>query len=615
MLRVTRRLPVGLLGLHMTILLSQPVSGAETVQSLRYGVSLFHFYQQDYFDALTELMVGQAREELGPHTDGSELLRGGMSLSYGMDREAEAIFKRQLALAEEHKDRDRAWFFLGKAAWQRGDVERTLSSLDGMSDRPDGALLSESLYLRASAALRNGDATVAASLLDSIEEGSKWEYYLRYNLAADRAAEGDWSAAQAHFAAFDAMPLDSAEHVALFERAQTAAGYAFLAADEPGMARYAFERVSLEGHAADKALLGFGWAAVREGDYPGALSAWQPLTSRSMLYATARESLLATPYAYEQLGHANVALTHYRTASTVYAEQLDSLNQAIAVFRDGPIDTLLGLDGESPAQAAVMGWVDSESILPEGEFAPYLQFLVTRHSFQVALRELRDLYDMRHRLRGALKRLAVLHEVDGHQQAVWQDVMAGQEQQALRDRRQVLLQQYGQLLDRLGTAERSDDHRAFADVAQRERWTRLDRALDTARDLGRPEQAQKLERLRGLQIWQDNERLPQQLWEAKRSLRVLEQQIARSAEAMAAVDAAIAQRQGVSAAPRIDALRLRTAQQLDVVDRVITRAESGTRQLAVATLEEQAEQLQRALGQSGLAIARLYDLNSARVEP
>ena len=96
----------------------------ESVQSLAYGVTLYHFYQQDYFWALTELMVAQksAAPSLGVHADNAELLRGGMSLSYGMDRQAQQIFTDMLTQPGATADVDRAWFYLGKIAWQRGDV-------------------------------------------------------------------------------------------------------------------------------------------------------------------------------------------------------------------------------------------------------------------------------------------------------------------------------------------------------------------------------------------------------------------------------------------------------------------------------------------------------------
>ena len=102
------------------------VHAAQNVQSLRYGVTLFHFYQQDYFEALTELMVAQQLEQLDIHTANAELLRGGMSLSYGMDRVAEEVFQDLLAdqsssvSSQNYEDSGVAWFHLAKLAWRRG---------------------------------------------------------------------------------------------------------------------------------------------------------------------------------------------------------------------------------------------------------------------------------------------------------------------------------------------------------------------------------------------------------------------------------------------------------------------------------------------------------------
>ena len=67
-----------------------------TVQDLAYGEVLFHFYQEDYFTALTQLLVAQARDEFAYHDGEAELLLGGLYLSYGLHRHAGEIFSRLL---------------------------------------------------------------------------------------------------------------------------------------------------------------------------------------------------------------------------------------------------------------------------------------------------------------------------------------------------------------------------------------------------------------------------------------------------------------------------------------------------------------------------------------
>src|SRR5690606_22880375 len=56
------------------------------VADLRYGVALYHYYQQDYLGALSELMVADARDGIQGHGDNPEIFVGGISLAFGMEK-------------------------------------------------------------------------------------------------------------------------------------------------------------------------------------------------------------------------------------------------------------------------------------------------------------------------------------------------------------------------------------------------------------------------------------------------------------------------------------------------------------------------------------------------
>ena len=45
-----------------------------SVADLRYGVALYHYYQQDYIAALAELMVADTRDGIQGHGDNPELI-------------------------------------------------------------------------------------------------------------------------------------------------------------------------------------------------------------------------------------------------------------------------------------------------------------------------------------------------------------------------------------------------------------------------------------------------------------------------------------------------------------------------------------------------------------
>ena len=124
--RLRRALPV-LLGLYL-LAGSTGARSTETVQALRYGVTLFHYYQQDYFAALTELMAAQqlpARAARGQCRAAARWHQPVLWHGPGSPGDLPAIVERHA----DAPDRDQAWFYLAKITWQRGQPERAKAAL------------------------------------------------------------------------------------------------------------------------------------------------------------------------------------------------------------------------------------------------------------------------------------------------------------------------------------------------------------------------------------------------------------------------------------------------------------------------------------------------------
>lgn len=580
---------------------------AETVQSLRYGVTLYDFYQQNYFQALTELMIGQELEQLGPHTDNAELLRGGMSLSYGMDRQAETIFETYLSEPREAVDGDQAWFYLAKMGWQRGELPRAENALAKMSPEYEGQLQEEANYLRASISLREGREQEAATYLDRLSKDSPWLHYHYYNMGAAQAARGDWLGSIYYFRKFDDLRFRTEESKALRDKAYTASGFALMGAGHYEQAKADFTRVRLDSPMADRALLGYGWASSQMGDFQSALSPWQALSEHSMMSESVRESMLAVPYAYEQLGRTSFALANYQVASDLYAAELEGIEAAIDVFANGDLRSVLGLETEQAEE-----WLFGGDILPMGEHAPYLQHLITRHSFQASMRELRDLHSMAWHLGKARERLAVLSQVDTDQQANWALVIEGDRKSDLTQRQQTLNAQVNTLRERLAAAE--NDGRVLATEEQEQLWQRVQRAQALAEKLDvDSEKKLQLSIYQGLLIWDDNENYPARSWQLERQMQELEELTLTAEQSLYAVEDAVSQHQQSSFAGRIAAMQQRLDEQSVRVDIAMGASEKQIRQVAIVELQQQGRALSRALGQSKLAVARLFDLGSPEV--
>jgi hypothetical protein len=111
--------------------LAPPLTAAPpSVQDLPYGEVLFHFYQEDYFNSIVRLQIARQQERLPHHADAAELLLGGLDLSYGLRDAADDIFQRLLtADTTRAAVRNRAWYYLAKISWQRGDTARAIRAL------------------------------------------------------------------------------------------------------------------------------------------------------------------------------------------------------------------------------------------------------------------------------------------------------------------------------------------------------------------------------------------------------------------------------------------------------------------------------------------------------
>jgi len=580
------------------------------LDALRYGTTLFDFYQQNYFQALTELMTAQELQELGRHADQAQLLRGGMSLSFGMDRLAEEIFVDFLAQADESVDRDRAWFYLAKMAWQRGEKTRANEAIARISADYEGRLSDEAKFLQASISLGDGGRVFTQNAVDGFKRKSIWRYYLYYNLGASYAAQGEWANALEYYGKFSDAPQRSREFRSLRDRGLTAAGFAHMALGEFAPASASFKQVRLNSPFSNRALLGYGWSLTEAAEFHEALSPWVALSERSLLDKSVRESLLAIPYAYSQLDRPTLALEGYTEAADVYSKELVALAEILEEFRSAQLNELLGISDDDAS-----AWLFDADLLPEGRFAPYLQHLVSKHAFQVALRELRDLHSVSAHLRSAQERLENLVNVDYEQQVVWSSLIEQDKRSALAQRQQSLQTATQQLRTQLNTALAQNSHRALATAQQRARWERYERALALAQQL--PDSAAKLERLQflhGLLQWEDSENYPAQAWTVKSELAQLEELQQESESALVALDTAISDRAQSDFSPRIASMQTRVVQQMDAVTASLIVAEEVVRQLAIEELQYQELQLAEALGHSRLAIARLYDQSSTGLD-
>jgi len=578
-----------------------------SVQDLRYGVVLYDFFQDNYFDALTELMLGEQNQDMPNHAEFARLLRGGISLSYGMNTQARSIFEELLAQHSKNSVRDRAWFYLGKSYYERGDNDAALAMLSrGGSDLP-AELLQERDYLRANIALRNGD--LAGSTLPAHDDGddlNPWLPYLLFNRGVLQSQRGEAQAASDSFARLAGLPLEDEEHKALRDRAFTAQGYTYLGAQQSQPAIDAFRQVRLNSPFADKALLGYGWAASQNNQFELALQPWQELNQRSLLSPAVQEGLLAVPYAYEKLGAHAQALEQYERAEQLYIQEIARIDEATSTLKT---TSLLSLWLDHKAKEA---WLSRHEELPVAPQLPYLEHLLALDAIQEVLKDMRDLGVLEQHLSDWRDRLSSLDVAQALQYQRRQGVLKTRPDQALNARLDVLQQQRDAIAEQLQQADQTRDGSLLMDANDIAVWKRLERVrrnIEALKKAGQDvsESEQKYQRYRGVLSWELQEKYADRRWKLKKEMRELDTQLAKAQLDKAVLANLVERANAPEQGARIRALDTRLQSVLENIHSAQKRGDGVLRARAVDELQLQRERLVVYLSRAKLEKSRLFD--------
>ncbi len=584
-----------------------------SVQDPHYGDSLFYFYQGRYFSAVTSLMVSQHFDRMPKHADEAEVLRGGLFLSYGLHREAGEIFAKLIEKGAPPPVRDRAWFYLAKIRYQRGLHAQAEEALARIERSLPADLQEDRVLLQAQLAMARGDYAGAARALDALansgKPGSDVALYARYNLGVAMIKGGEAAKGAALLDEVGRVPTASEEFRSLRDKANVALGFAALQEDRAEDARRALERVRLSGMLANKALLGFGWAAASGRNLNAALVPWTELAQRDPSDAAVLEAKLAVPYAYAELGAYGKALGLYQDAIGAFERENARLDESISAIRAGKL--LAGLIERNPGEE--MGWFWNIEQLPELPHRGHLAPVLAQHEFQEAFKNWRDLLFLARNLEHWEDSLDVLRAMLANRRQAYAERLP-----AVRAREQAIdLGLYDGKRDALRTelarVEREADVAAFADARERELQARIDAVRAIVErggdDPGIAAARERLRRAAGALLWQQTQDFADRLWQAKKHLAELERNLSEAHAREAAL--ARAQRDEPAKldafAARIEALAARVKALQPRVAELAAAQQHHVQELAVAELAKQKQRLAAYVSQARFAVAQIYD--------
>ena len=584
------------------------------VRDLHYGEVLFYFYQGDYFDAITRALSAEQQQRLTHHQQDSALLTGGMELSYGMDSAAQQIFNKLLDAKIDEPVRNRAWFYLAKLNYQRGDLQKAQDVLTRIQGKLPENIAPEQQLLRAQVLMGQGQYDQAAALLDGWQGPADWQAYARFNLGVAWLRGGKVAQGERQLDAVGTLTSDNEELLALRDKANLALGYALLQSKDTARSRYYLERVRLQGPFSNQALLAFGWAASAQNQQEQALVPWQELSGRAVIDSAVQEGLLAVPYAYAELQAYPAAAQNYQKAISAFAAEMAKLDVAINAIRQGKlIEAMLGADQGTTD----MGWSWRAAPPPASAETQYLWQLLAGHTFQSALKNYRDLHFLQGNVDQWSTSIVAYQDMLALRQARYtQQLPRAKERLQTLDLAAMTVQR-DTLSARLTAAERNQDNAVLATPQEQDWQARLTRATQRLDRLGtQPEAAALRERLRILQgvlTWRQSADFNARLWQARRSLRDLDTAVTELQARLASLQATQqkAPRGFTGYGQRLSALRVRIAALQTRIAETSAAQEQQLQHLAIAELENHKQRLSRYRVQAQLALAQLYDRASA----
>ena len=579
------------------------------VQDLQYGEVLYHYYQQDYFDSIIRLLTARAQARLPHHAGEAELLLGGLDLSYGLRDEAGRIFERLLGGDNTREEvRNRAWFYLARISWQRGEPEHALRALERIDGKVPDSIAAEAVNLRSLLLLSLGRTNEAITVLQEARAGKDWSPYLRYNLgvALVRAARGNEGEAQLNLVG--ELKAGDEETRLLRDKANLALGYNYLQTGAAEKSRQVLERVRLEGPLSDKALLGTGWADAGAGDYARALVPWTELGKRDATDPAVQESLLAIPYAMTRMNLHGRAVQHYEAAITLFQREGERLDESIRSIKGGELLASLRQMGNGGG-----GWLQSLKGVEESPALRYQLELLATHEFQEAIKNYRDLLALESNLDSWARSIDAYDEMLAARKARYA-AHEPEAAKALRNRAlESLVQRQSGLAGTVRRIEASGDPIGLATSDETRQWNRL--ASIAARiDRLPPDEdtrtlREKQQRLQGILYWQMNADFKPRLWQTKRQVAELDELLSKAQQSRNAL-----QQTGISTPAGFERLDARIHEQKTAIGQLQARASrtrlaQGTQieRLAVSELERQKKRLDAYLVQARFALAQTYD--------
>lgn len=580
----------------------------DSVADLRYGVALYHYFQEEHITAFSELLLAKQRGGIQGHGDNPDIMEGGFALAYGMDQYAGDIFERVLEQNRPARVRDAAWFYLARMRYQQGDWFAAEDASSRISPKPAKHIRNELTSLKISTAIKQGELSRAENILAKQPPKQGWLPYLYFNLGSAWAREKNYTAALAYYDFFEQEDFKLEEHRSLYDKAMTASGYSLLFAGRPQEALTQFSKVRLSSPLSSRALLGYGWAAAELEDYEEALKPWQHLSTLSLVDENTQEALVAVPYAYEQLGQEGLALEKFQHAEKRFSAALVEIDDIMANLQG---DSMLEVLSISRSQR--LDWL---KYAKENQLTPEISYLIalfSQEDFEKEVHELRDILAIQNTYNDWLEKLTFYTDMLDAREFDRTEKVQFLAEQALAKKIADMEAQRESMAQQIAEIEQSNDYFALAKGDEADLINRVMRApsrIELVRDTDPfiDETEEAMRRYHGILLWNASRKFSERLWRAQKGLAELDETLSQVRARHTNIRNIVGQAQDISPyRQQLDIANNRLLQEKARIDRALIAKQDVLRDKIYEVLETQRYNTLQYLAQSRLSVARLYD--------
>lgn len=582
-----------------------------SVKDLQYGEMLFYYYQQDYFNSIIRLGIAQQQQYLPNHKDEAELMLGGLMLSYGMRDAARQIF--QQLLDDQQNDlsvHNRAWLYLAKISYQRGDRSGALDALDKINGKMTPATRTATANLKSLLLMKEGRNAEAIEVLKSTRSGKHWTPYLKYNLGVAQIRNGESKEGESNLESIRKSGDRTSEQRLLRDKANLALGYSYLQQGVTDKSRQALEKVRLEGPLSNKALLGAGWVDADAGQFAQALIPWTELSTRNATDPAVQEALLAVPYAMAKMELYGQAVQHYKESISALNDEKRQLDRSINAIQSGEL--LRHLEQSDPRTG--YGWLQQLDLDTDAPVLDYQVTLMASHNFQEGIKNYRDLLFLRRNLDEWATSIAAYDDMLATRERRYQSHLPAVEHVlATNNTLEVLQQHHAALTNTVTSVESTGNSIGLANAAE---MRQLKKLSDIEKQFTNLPDTPEIRNLRdkqkflyGILYWRVNNDYKQRLRPTRQQLSELETLIEQTRKAIGNLkQAAIETPAGFSGFKQQISTRKTALKQLQTRTADASMAQGVLlEQLAVNELEAQKKRIDSYIIQARFALAQTYD--------